>query len=190
MLSTVALALGVLGLVDLAGAPIAGTAYLAVPLTVVGVGLVVGAWYGRARGLIALGAALSILLGAGAATENVAAADQPVRWRPTSIEQLDRNYTIDLGSAVLDLSALDFTGRSEAVEIHVGVGDLTVIVPPNVDVRMQVRVDVGNATVFSTRWGGIGQSERTLTDEGTDGPGGGELTLQATVDVGDVEVRR
>ena len=43
------LGLGVLGVVDLAGATFAGSAYLALPLAVVGLGLVAGAWYGRAR---------------------------------------------------------------------------------------------------------------------------------------------
>lgn len=94
-----------------------------------------------------------------------------------------------MGNAVLDLSAVDFTGHNEAVEIRLGVGDLQVIVPSSVDVRATASVDVGNATLFGTRWGGIGQSERTVTDNGADGPGG-ELVIQAIVDVGDVEVRR
>jgi len=37
---------------------------------------------------------------------------------------------------------------------------------------------------------GIGQSTRTVNDNGVDGPGGGELVIRASVDVGNVEVRR
>jgi len=44
--------------------------------------------------------------------------------------------------------------------------------------------------VFGETWGGIGQSRHTVTNLGSDGAGGGELTLQATVNVGNVEVRR
>lgn len=190
VLSVATIGLGVLGLVDLAGTSVPGSAYVALPLAVLGLGLVAGAWYGRARWLIALGAVLTVVLGIASAVERVDAAGQSVTWRPTSVEQVDATYTIELGSAVLDLSAVDFSGRSEAVQIRVGVGDLRVIVPPTVDVRATARVDVGNATLFGTSWGGIGQSERTVTDNGVDGPGGGELVIEATVDVGDVEVQR
>jgi predicted membrane protein len=103
---------------------------------------------------------------------------------------LDRTYTLGLGSALLDLSGLDFAGRAESVDVSVDVGDLTIIVPPDVDVRAEATVDVGNVTLFGTSWGGIGQSTRTITDLGVDGPGGGELTIRGTVDVGDLEVRR
>jgi hypothetical protein len=190
VLSLAAFALGVLGMVDLAGTAIPGSAYLALPLAVIGLGLVLGAWYGQARWLIAVGVALSLALAIISLGERIAARGETATWRPTSVAQLDRTYTIDIGSAVLDLSAVDFTGRSETVLVHVGVGDLTVVVPPTVDVRAEVGVDVGNADVFDTSWGGIGSSERTVTDDGVDGPGGGELVIRATVDVGDVEVRR
>lgn len=184
------LALGVLGMTDLAGAAVPISAYLALPLVVIGLGLLMGAWYGRARWLIALGVLLSIALLVASVTERVVTNGRSVTWRPTSIEQLDRTYTIDIGSALLDLSAVDFAGRTETIRVHVGVGDLTIILPPTVDVRADVAVDVGNAGVLGTTWGGIGSSERTITDDGVDGAGGGELVVRATVDIGDLEVRR
>ena len=125
-----------------------------------------------------------------AVSETVSGVTGATTWKPSTIEDLEATYTLGLGSAVLDLSELSFAGRSESVEIRVDVGDLTVIVPREVDVRAEATVDVGNAVVFGTRWGGIGQSSRTVTDVGTDGPGGGELVIRAVVDVGDVEVRR
>lgn len=63
VVSVAVLSIGVLGLTDLAGAPVPGSAYMALPLAVVGLGLVTGAWYGRARWLIALGAVLAVALG-------------------------------------------------------------------------------------------------------------------------------
>jgi predicted membrane protein len=111
-------------------------------------------------------------------------------WRPTTVEQLEGTYHIDAGNAVLDLSAVDFTGRSEAVEVSVSVGDLTIIVPPTVDVKITSEVNIGNSVVFGQQWSGINQSQQTVTDNGADGPGGGALTIEATVSVGDLEVRR
>jgi hypothetical protein len=177
-------------MVDLAGARVPGAMYLAVPLAVVGLALVVGAWYGHARWLIALGAVLSLALGIAAAADRVGGVERDVTWQPSSAEQLAPSYKVSMGNAVLDLSAVEFAGRSDAVVVRVDVGDLTVIVPPAVDVRATAGADVGDVTVFGTSWGGIGQPTRTISDTGSDGPGGGELVLEATVDVGNVEVRR
>jgi hypothetical protein len=190
VISLAAIATGLLGIVDLAGAPIHASAYLAVPLATIGVGLLLGAWYGRARWLIAIGAVLTLGLGIATVSEGLRDVGSSTTWSPTSIEQLQGTYTLGVGDAVLDMSALDFTGRSESVEVRLDIGDLTVIVPPTVDVRAEATVDVGNANVFGTGWGGIGNSSRTVTDQGPDGVGGGELVIRASVDVGNVEVRR
>jgi hypothetical protein len=186
----IVLALGLMGLLDLSGVPVPGGLYVAVPLTVVGVALVIGAWYGRARWLIALGVVLTLALGIVAATDDLPGERGTVTWRPPGIDQLDRTYRVDIGDAMLDLSAVDFADLSYALSVEVGLGNLTVIVPANVDVRADARVDVGDATVFGTTWGGIGQPARTVEDDGADGPGGGTLVIDATVDVGNLEVRR
>jgi hypothetical protein len=190
VLSLTVLALGVLGLIDLAGADVPGSAYVALPLAVIGLGLVVGAWYGRATWLIAIGVVLTIALTIVSVGERISNRGQSATWRPTSVAQLEGSYTINAGNALLDLSAVDFNGLNKTVRVHVGVGNLTVVLPPTVDVRAEVGVNVGNADVLGTHWGGIGSSERTITDDGVDGSGGGELVIQATVDVGNVEVRR
>jgi hypothetical protein len=44
--------------------------------------------------------------------------------------------------------------------------------------------------VFGQTWSGLNQPERSVFDAGDDGPGGGHLTIMATVDVGDLEVQR
>jgi hypothetical protein len=190
--SAASIAFGLVAFTDLAGADPPTSAYVAAPLAVVTAGLLVAAWYGRARWLIAVGAVLAILLGIISVGEDWNSTDpeQTVTWQPTSIDNLDSFYRMGIGNATLDLSDVDFTGHSAVVEVSLDVGNLVVILPPAVDADVRASVDVGNATVFGTQWGGIGSSDRTVTDDGPDGPGGGELTLRATVDVGDVEVRR
>jgi hypothetical protein len=190
VVSVAVLAVGVLAMVDLAGAHVIGSAYLALPLAVIGAGLVVGAWYGRARALIVFGAVLTVLLAIAGTAERVNGANRNVTWRPTGIEQLDRSYTIGIGNAVLDLSGVSFVDRSVAVDVHVSVGNLTVIVPSTVDVTVDGKVNVGNARVFGEHWGGVDQPEHHVVDNGDDGPGGGDLVIRATVEVGDLEVRR
>jgi hypothetical protein len=189
--SAALLAVGLLAVTDLLGADIPAGAYLALPLIVVGAGLLLGAWYGRAHALIALGAALSIALAiTSAADASIGRANGTTTWHPTGFEQLDSSYTIGIGNARLDLSSLDFTGRTIAVQVSVDVGNLTLLLPANVDTTIEASVDLGNANVLGQQWGGINQATRTITDNGPDGPGGGQLNIRATVDVGDLEVQR
>jgi hypothetical protein len=189
-ISLVVLAVGVIGLLDLSGVTVSGGVYLAVPVAVIGAALVVGAWYGRARWLIVPGVVLTVALGIVTAVGSVTTNRQSVTWQPRNVNEVQQTYAVDLGDVVLNLSAVDFSGGSYTVSVENQIGNLTVIVPATVDVRADVRVDVGNADVFGTHWAGIGQDTRTVTDDGADGPGGGTLVIHAATDVGNVEVRR
>jgi hypothetical protein len=188
-LSAALVGTGLLASTDLAGAHVPGTAYLALPLAIVGLGLIVGTWYGRARALVAVGALLGVALAIGVAVENVDN-EHPVTWRITNVSRLERTYDVAIGDTTLDLSALDFSGRDEAVDIHVSVGSLRIVLPDRVDAQVTAQVDLGDARVFDQRWSGMGQGQHSVTDAGDDGPGGGRLTIDATVDVGSLEVVR
>jgi hypothetical protein len=189
VISIMFLALGLLAVADLSGLKVRAMAYIALPLAIIGLGLVTGTWIGRARWLIVLGAILSIALGIGAAADSSASKGE-VRWTPVNAEQLESSYRIDIGNAVLDLSAVNFAGRQESIDVGVGAGNLTLLLPANVDVRLEAKVDVGNADVLGTKWNGVGQPTHYFNDDGADGAGGGRLTVRANVDVGNLEVRR
>lgn len=185
------LATGLLGIVDLSGADVAGSAYFAVAVSVVGLGLLAGVWYGRAHYLIVIGFVLTCLLAIAAAAEAIGSANPgAVTWRPGSVDQIQTTYQVDLGNATLDLTGVNFAGQDRSIRVEVGAGNLTIIVPSDVDTRVEATVDVGNANVLGTQWNGIGQSGRSVVDNGADGLGGGQLTINAFVDVGNLEVRR
>src|SRR5689334_21587863 len=63
VVSAALFAVGILAVADLAGSDVRASAYLALPLIVVGAGLLAATWYGRARSLIAIGAVLTVALG-------------------------------------------------------------------------------------------------------------------------------
>jgi phage shock protein PspC (stress-responsive transcriptional regulator) len=194
-LSAAAIALGTLAIVHVAGVSIAGSAYFAVALAVVGLGLVVGAWIGRARLLIPLGFALSLgMLIATASTGHDYSGDRgrPDIFNPTTVAEITANnpYERDAGDVTLDFSQIDFTGQDIAFEATTDIGRLEVILPPNVDVEVIAKVEVGDANVLNRSWGGLSDKPRTVIDEGDDGPGGGRLLLTLTVDVGNLEVHR
>jgi predicted membrane protein len=132
---------------------------------------------------------LGVALGIGVAVENVDD-EQPVTWQITSVDQLERTYDVAIGDTTLDLSALDFSGRQEAVDVHLSVGSLRVLLPARVDAEVTAQVDMGDARVFDQEWGGVGQGQHSVTDTGDDGPGGGRLAIYATVDIGNLEVSR
>jgi hypothetical protein len=164
---------------------------VAVALATIGAGLVVGAWYGRARWLIALGAVLTVALGITAAGDRWN--DRPQRnvtWTPTSVADLRSPYRVEGGNGVLDLSKVDFTGGTPHLDVATNLGNLEVILPPQVDVDVTASVNVGNAQVFADQWGGVGRQERTVHDNGVDGPGGGQLSVTADVRFGNLEVHR
>ncbi len=182
-------AVGLLAAADLLGAAVPAMGYVALPLAIVGVGLVVGTWLGRARWLIVLGVIMSIALGIGTAASS-AGSKGDVTWQPMKVEQMEASYHINIGNVVLDLSAVNFAGQQKSLDVSVGAGNLTILLPSNVDVKLQAKVDVGNAEVFGSGWNGVGQPVHYFNDDGADGIGGGQLTVQATVDVGNLEVRR
>jgi hypothetical protein len=185
--------LGVLAVVDVAGASITPSAYPAIALTAVGLGLVLGAWFGRARLLILLGVALSIgLLGATAdssAPQFAGRNSPPMTIVPASVAEMNPSYSGN-GDLVLDLSNVDFTGQHAVTDVSMNIGSLLVILPPTVDVEVHARVGVGEAVVLQDEWSGANDKGRTVVDNGADGPGGGNLILTVNVRAGHLEVTR
>jgi hypothetical protein len=190
------LAIGLLALIDVINdGRVPFAAYVATALAATGLGLVVGAWFGRARGLIAVGAVLSFLLlissvaGRGGLDLHGSAGD--VRWAPTTVAELSDNYQHSIGNVDLDLTNVNFDGVQKQVTVSIGAGDMHVKVPPKVDVVVHAKVGAGNADVFDTHWDGINNPERTITDNATDRSAAtGRLTLDLHVRVGNLEVSR
>jgi predicted membrane protein len=104
--------------------------------------------------------------------------------------ELSDRYEHNLGTADLDLSQLNFDGQDKRVIAEVGAGDLHVTVPRYVDVVVHAKVNVGNSNVFNSTWDGVNNPSRTITDNDTDGPGHGHLTLDLRVNAGTLEVSR
>jgi phage shock protein PspC (stress-responsive transcriptional regulator) len=181
-----ALGIGVLGILDLAGAPIADPAYPAVVVGACGVMLLVGAFYGRAGGLILIGLLASVgLLGATAAQE-VDGSD--ITRRPLTAADVPAHLDTDAGEIILDLSdvadpaALD--GRH--VDLDADIGRIEVIVPDGVSVVVDADIDgPGHLSLFDDARGGIEINDRVRHDAG---PGTPEISIEADLSVGEIEI--
>jgi phage shock protein PspC (stress-responsive transcriptional regulator) len=147
-MALVALAIGVLGIVDLAGAPVTDSAYPAIALGLSGVMLVVGAFWGRAGGLIAFGL-LAAVVTAGATVAHEVDAGQ-IEKSPTLAADVDDSYELFAGKIDLDLSDVrdieNLDGRH--IDLEAVFGQIVVTVPDGVDVEVDATVDGGETRLF------------------------------------------
>ncbi len=163
----------------------------AIALLMVGLGLVVGAWWGRARGLIVLGALLIPLV----AVSGLANLDRaPLaggvgdrRFEPVAVADLQGSYRLAAGQLTLDLTDVDFTDHTVDVDASVAFGELDVRVPQGVRVEVDGQVGIGDLQLFDVEDSGIGL-DRTVADEGREGAG--TLRLHLNSGFGQIQVRR
>lgn len=168
--------------------PAAG--YVAAALAVVGLGLIVGTWFGRSRALVAIGVILALALVPLSATEELKGRSSNVVQRLTSVGQIRPTYDFSAGRILLDLRNVPFRdGQSVRSSIDMGTGEVTVLVPPDVDVHTSGDVGVGDLRLLGQSSGGMDNS-LNVTDLGSDGRGGGRLDLTIDLGVGEVEVDR
>ncbi|MFG2063692.1 PspC domain-containing protein [Micromonospora sp. NPDC048871] len=193
--SLIFVALGLVGVLDLLDIfRIGASAYFAAALTVIGLGLLVGAWFGRARWLIALGLVTAAALGVATIAESYERANglgASVVWAPASHDDLALRYEQSFSDAVLDLRTVDFDKRATEITVVINFGQATVLLPPNVDVTAVTEVTAGDANILGDQRGWSRDDQRReVVDLGPDGPGGGKLRLNLHVNAGHMEVTR
>jgi len=187
-LALIALAEGVLGIVDLAGASVAGPAYPALAVGITGLMLLVGAFWGRAGGLILIGLVSAVALA------GTTVAD---RWdgttlhaTPTSASHVRDSYDISNGEIVLDLTDVSSLSALDGRTVHLrgDVGHLEVIVPDGLDTTVHAKVHgPGAIRLFGQDSGGVDVTMNRQHDGGRTAP---ELTIDADLSVGQIEVHQ
>lgn len=201
-LSAAALVTGILLLMHELGADgITGPRVLAATMLVVGVGLLVGTWYGRARWLLAVGLALGLALVPVAAFSGTPG---PFRsgvgertWVPTA-DDARTVFELGAGEATLDLRDLSPAVSEQtplrSLRAEVGLGHLIVLVPQDLTVVITSSVRLGElvdldpdgrrTTVASEDARGIARTRSYGP------PGDRRLEVELVVGVGQIEVRR
>lgn len=158
--------------------PLTGMALL---LVVVGGGLVVGAFAGRARGLIAVGLALVLALLSANALQAVdvplAAGVGERNERPQSVAAVDDPYRLLAGEIRLDLTGVEVSGEPLTVRATVGAGQITVTVPRDVTVEVTARAAVGSLDLLGREVSGTAV-RLEHRDRGVEGAGVVRLDLR------------
>jgi hypothetical protein len=157
-LALLAVALGTLGLYDALGGPVVAAAYPALALAVIGAVLVVGAWFGRPGGLIALGLAAAVaLMGTTIAGAVRFDSGRHLYATPAVPAAVHDHYFLPAGQIRLDLTeippaALD--GRS--ISVRTRAGEVAVVLPENVRAHVVADVSLGEVTIDGRTTGGPG----------------------------------
>jgi phage shock protein PspC (stress-responsive transcriptional regulator) len=189
-LGVVAIGLGVLALLD----NVPGVAiepepyhYVALAVTIIGVGLMVGAFVGRARWLILIAALLVPTLAFSSFwTYDWESRDFNLNTTPLTFSEVQSGYGIDLGNMRIDLTELPWDGEEIDIEAAVEAGNMEIVLPDEVGIIGTATVDVGRISEPGRSTGGLGEPTLTWNDPGPDGT----VLLDAHVDLGNITIIR
>ena len=185
-LALIAIGIGTLGVIEGAGNEVPDAAYPALAMAITGVMLVLGAFWGRAGGLILVG-----LVAAVATVGATASGDwegSRLTYTPLEASEVRDSYDVSTGDLTLDLSRItdvdDLDGRD--VRIDGGVGTIEVVVPAGTDVSVDASTGVGAVELVGRETGGFGVEENGSVDGGADVP---DMTIDVDLGIGQVTVR-
>jgi hypothetical protein len=184
-----------LGIADNSGAAIGPEVYAAAALLVIGIALIAATWWGRAWGLLPVGALLAVgVLGFSVAGSGIPAVAAPpgtsnstIRYESPADFPAKGDFR-DFGSMTVDLTDLELT-KDATYQASVDLGSITVIVPPQANVVVRYRADAGSVAAFGGHVAGTELND-TISDPSPMQPTRPTLTLDLGVDLGSVEVRR
>lgn len=177
--------LGVLTILDIAGVPIAPSAYPALALGITAVMLIIGAFWGRPNGLILLGLVLTLATAGTFAFTHWPERD--VVHTPTSASSVQELYEMRAGDLTLDLSEVGDPADLDARVLRVDgfTGRITVILPEDVTVDIDANVAIGSIEAPGRTADGIDNAVSTVRSAGSGAP---RLDLDVELAVGEIVI--
>jgi hypothetical protein len=162
-------------------------------LAVIGLGMVGGSLVRGGRGLIGLAVPLALagfVLTADPSTFDGATGDWgTISDQPTSAANVLGSYSNSGGSIDLDLRSIPDTDQPVQTSASVGIGHVSILVPPTADVTFTCDANLGSVDCLGLKENST-DAHVSSVDNGTDGPGGLKIYLDARANSGTVEVRR
>jgi hypothetical protein len=150
--------------------------------------LLVGAWYGRPGGLVALGVVTALVLAAVSLGEPRFEGTRGARYTPTVATQVQDSYYVPAGTIDLDLSNIRDIERLDGrtIDLRANAGELRVTLPEGVDAVVDAEVTAaGQADIAGERSGGPNVDMTRTIDGGPDAP---QIELDLRLVVGSIEV--
>jgi phage shock protein PspC (stress-responsive transcriptional regulator) len=166
-------------------------------LAVVACGLFLGAWFGRDRELVLVGAIMSFALASTSIAGNASVARRThhMMWRPAVTTQAEQSHKVIIGQGVVDLTTVPLSpGQRLQVSAEVTLGVLAVKVPSTARVEVDGQAFLGDITVDrQVTSGPRARVRRVLEPESsskTTGLTPATIVLRIRSKVGDMEVTR
>jgi phage shock protein PspC (stress-responsive transcriptional regulator) len=185
------LTLSGLGIAQAAGVAMPLAGYLAAALLVIGLTLVAATRFGMARGLLPVGVLLAIavviITAAGPAIRVPFAATSTHTY--TSLAELPAGDSTDVGTLSVDLSRLAVTS-DVTYAAHVDLGQLVVKVPEDTTVLINYKADLGAVRAYGAEVKAGSDLAGDVKDPQPTREGQHTLTLNLSVDAGNIEVQR
>jgi phage shock protein PspC (stress-responsive transcriptional regulator) len=161
----------------------------ALALVIVGAGLLVGAWWGRARGAIVLGVLVLPLALVVSLIHLPFGAEIASRMLyPRRADPFPSAQRLLAGELVVNLMRTDLSGSTHTLRIEMGAGTVHLLVPRDVTVHLVAEVGMGGLMVMGHPDRVGVDLTRDLTLPGT--PGGGVLILRVDHGIGNVDLFR
>ncbi|WP_436701609.1 PspC domain-containing protein [Nocardioides sp. BYT-33-1] len=186
-LGLAALGAGILATLQLAGVDIEPSAYPATVLGVTGAMLLVGAFYGRAGGLILVGLVAALATAAASVVDEFDKTGfGQISPTITAADEVAGPYELAAGEIVIDLTDLDETELRKLdgriLEADLNVGHIRVIVPEDgLRVAADARIELGEVVLFGDKSGNAARATHGEQDEPY-------LRIDAKAVLGQVEV--
>ena len=177
---------GILGALDLADViDVSAEAIAATILIIFGVGLIVSAWFGRARSLIGLGLAALVALVV------IAAVDIPLSGgfgerhvEPVSASEFGDPVRLAAGKITIDLTRFNDPDATGVLDASVGAGEIVVIYPD--DIRLEATADVSAGDINRDLAGDIRVNGESVVH---DPVGASKGTVRLNLDLGAGNIR-
>jgi len=177
---------GILGALDLADViDVSAEAMAATILIIFGVGLIVSAWFGRARSLIGLGLAALVALVV------IAAVDVPLSGgfgerhvEPVSASEFGDPVRLAAGKITIDLTRFNDHDATGVLDASVGAGEIVVIYPD--DIRLEATADVSAGDINRDLAGDIRVNGENVVH---DPVGASKGTVRLNLDLGAGNIR-
>lgn len=158
--------------------------FFGLALGVIGIGLVVGTWWGHARALVLLGLLLlPFAFAASLIRVPIEGGWGSHQYTPTTVEELRDEYRLVGGQILLDLTGVDGNNEPIALTASVAVGEVLVLLPENANLELDAAVGGGRLRIL-----GDSQSGTRLQDRYVIEGNGPQFALDLEAGLGSVRV--
>lgn len=168
----------------------------AVVLAVFGTGLVLAGLAGRRGGLVTPAAIITLIVLLASLSPTSISTDGSVAigdasWAPTTAAAAESGHQLGIGEARLDLTdpaVLSAASPADPVEVstHVGIGELTIVLPPDTAATIDVSIGLGSIadSINNRTLDGAGQQAVITT-----GSGDPELVINVSQGIGQITIQ-